>query len=104
MPHGLIVCYELGRKNVHGMSPAVALPPLRKVIDYYEETANIMHPCRVIGIAVNGMKCSDAEVAAECSRAEDEFHLPACDVIRHGPGKLVEAVRKMRSEIRQTAI
>ncbi len=104
MPHGLIVCYELGRKNVHGMSPPVALPPLRKVIDYYEETANIMHPCRVIGIAVNGMKCSDAQVAAECSRAEDEFHLPACDVIRHGPGKLVEAVRKMRSEIRQTAI
>jgi uncharacterized NAD-dependent epimerase/dehydratase family protein len=96
MPHGLIVCYELGRKNVHGMSPEVRLPPLRKVIEYYEETANIMHPCRVIGLAVNGMKCSDAQVAAECVRVEDEFQLPACDVIRHGPGKLVEAVRKMQ--------
>lgn len=67
MPHGLIVGYEMGRKSVHGMSPEVPLPPLRKVIDYYEETANIMHPCRVIGIAVNGMRYSEAEVAAECA-------------------------------------
>ena len=98
MPHGLIVCYEMGRKAVHGMSPEVPLPGLRKVIDYYEETANIMHPCRVIGLAVNGMRSSEAEVAAECARVEEEFQLPACDVIRNGPGKLVEAVRKMRRE------
>ncbi len=98
MPHGLIVCYEMGRKTVHGMSPEVPLPSLRKVIDYYEETANIMHQCRVIGLAVNGMRYSEAEVAAECARVEDEFQLPACDVIRHGPGKLVEAVRKMKQE------
>ncbi len=100
MPHGLIVCYELGRTHVHSMSPAVPLPPLRKVIDYYEETANIMHPCRVIGIAVNGMRRTEAEVAAECARVEDEFHLPACDVIRHGPEKLVEAVRTQMGERR----
>ena len=98
MPHGLIVCYEMGRKAVHGMSPEVPLPPIKKVIDYYEETANIMHPCRVIGLAVNGMRYSEAEIAAECSRVEKEFQLPACDVIRQGPGKLVEAVRKMRQE------
>ena len=66
------------------MSPEVPLPPLRKVIDYYEETANIMHPCRVIGLAINGMRYSEAEVAAECARVEDEFQLPACDVIRRG--------------------
>jgi uncharacterized NAD-dependent epimerase/dehydratase family protein len=97
IPHGLIMCYEMGRKAIHSMTPPFPLPPLKKAIDYYEETANIMHPCRVIGLAVNGMKYSDAEVAAECARVEDEFQLPACDVIRHGPGKLVEAVKKMRS-------
>ncbi len=76
--------------------PEVPLPSLRKLIDFYETAANLMHPCRVIGIAVNGIKFSDAEVAAECARVEDEFQLPACDVIRHGPGKLVEAVQEMR--------
>jgi uncharacterized NAD-dependent epimerase/dehydratase family protein len=96
MPHGLIACYEMGRKAVFGM-PAVPLPSLRKVVDFYETAANLMHPCRVIGIAVNGIQFSDASVEAECARVEDEFQLPACDVIRHGPGKLVEAVRKMNA-------
>ena len=95
MPDGLLLCYEMGRKAVFGM-PEVPLPPLRKVLDFYEAAANLMHPCRVIGLAVNGIKFPDAQVAAECARMEDEFQLPACDVIRHGPGKLVEAVRKMR--------
>jgi len=94
MPQGLIVCYELGRETIHGM-PEVPLPPLRRVIDFYEEAANLMHPCRVIGVAVNGMRYSDADVAAECARVEDEFQLPACDVIRHGPEKIVAAVRRM---------
>ena len=97
MPHGLVACYEMGRKAVFGM-PEVPLPRLRALIDFYETAANIMHPCRVIGLAVNGIKFSDDEVAAECARIEDEFQLPACDVIRHGPGKLVAAVRKMRAE------
>ena len=57
-----------------------------------------MHPCRVIGIAVNGIKFADADVDAECKRVEHEFQLPACDVIRHGPGKLVEAVRAEKEE------
>ena len=98
MPNGLIACYEMGRKAVFGMHE-VPLPPLRKLIDFYEAAANIMHPCRVIGVAVNGIKFFDAEVDAECTRVEDELHLPACDVLRHGPGKLVEAVRKMRTMV-----
>jgi len=95
MPDGLIACYEMGRKTVFGM-PEVPLPSLRKVLDFYETAANLMHPCRVIGIAINGIRFSDTEVEAECAEVEDEFQLPVCDVIRHGPGKLVEAVRKMQ--------
>ena len=38
MPHGLIACYEMGRKAVFGM-PDVPLPPLRKVIEFYETAA-----------------------------------------------------------------
>ena len=45
-----------------------------------------------IGVAVNGQKFSDDEVAVECDRVERELGLPTCDVIRHGPDKLAEAV------------
>ena len=53
MPHGLILCYEMGRTAVAGMED-VPLPPLGKVVEFYEAAANLMHPCRVIGVAVNG--------------------------------------------------
>ncbi len=98
MPHGLILCYEMGRRVIFGMEH-VSLPPLRKTVDFYEAAANLMHPCRVVGVAVNGQRFSDGEVAAECERVEDELGLPTCDVIRHGPEKLVEAVVQLKRRV-----
>ena len=99
MPHGLILCYEMGRTAVAGMAD-VSLPPLEKVVAFYEAAANLMHPCRVIGVAVNGQNFpDDAQVAAECARVEQTLNLPACDVLRHGPGKLVEAAVKLAAEL-----
>lgn len=91
IPDGLILCYEMGRKTVFGM-PEFPLAPLEKVREYYEMTASLMHPCRVIGIGVNGSRFNDDEVAAECERVSRRLGLPACDVLRHGPDKLVQAV------------
>ena len=98
MPDGLIYCYEMGRREIFGMEP-LALPPHRRVIDFCETAANLMHPCRVLGIAVNGQRFSDAEVDQECRRVEEELGLPACDVIRHGPEKLVEAAILLKNAI-----
>lgn len=98
MPHGLILCYEMGREAFFGME-SVPLPPLAKVIEFYEAAAGIMQPCQVIGVAVNGQRFSDDEVAAECERVGRRLGLPACDVIRHGPDKLVAAVRQLRDEL-----
>ena len=97
MPDGLILCYEMGRTGRHGMED-VPLPPLEKVVEFYEAAANLMHPCRVIGVAVNGQFYADEAVADECHRVETQFGLPACDVIRHGPEKLVEAVVQLKRE------
>jgi uncharacterized NAD-dependent epimerase/dehydratase family protein len=70
------------------------------VIDFYEAAANIMHPCRVIALAVNGHQFSDEEVAEHCAQMENELGLPTCDVIRHGPDKLVTAVQELQRELR----
>ncbi len=99
MPHGLVLCYEMGRTTIFGME-SIPLPPLEKVVEYYETSANIMHPCRVIGVAVNGQRFSDEAVAAECQQVGRRLGLPACDVIRHGPEKLVEAVLGLKKQLR----
>jgi uncharacterized NAD-dependent epimerase/dehydratase family protein len=98
MPDGLILCYEMGRKAISGMED-IALPPLEKVVEFYEAAANIMHPCRVIGVAPNGQYFADDEVAAECQRVGRQLGLPACDVIRQGPEKLVEAVLQLQRQL-----
>ena len=91
MPDGLILCYEVGRERVFGMDH-VPLAPLERVIDLYERAANVMHPCRVIGVAMNSRRCSDAEAEAERERVRERLGLPVCDVLRHGPGELADAV------------
>ncbi len=64
MPDGLVVCYEMGRKTVGGM-PEVPLASLEQVRDFYERAAGVMHPCRVIGVAINGNQFSDDEISRE---------------------------------------
>jgi uncharacterized NAD-dependent epimerase/dehydratase family protein len=98
IPDGLILCYEMGRKTIYGMD-AFPLAPLQKVKEFYEAAANIMHPCSVIGVAVNTSKYSDEEAMAECHRVSREMGMPACDVLRHGPEPLVEAVLELKRKL-----
>ncbi len=98
VPDGLILCYEMGRTRVYGMEQ-VPLAPLDEVRDFYEKAASIMHPCRVIGVAINGGKFTDAEVAAERERVRKWLGLPVCDVLRHGPAELVEAVLELKRQL-----
>ncbi len=98
MPDGLILCYTMGRQKTFGMEN-VSLAPLERVIEFYESAAGIMHPCRVIGVAVNGREYSDEAVAAECDEVSGRLGLPACDVLRHGPDLLVGAVERLRAEL-----
>ncbi len=98
MPDGLIACYQVGRTCIDGLD-GWPLPPLERLIEYYEMSANVMHPCRVIGVAINTRGCSDEEALAECRRVEEQLGLPACDVIRHGPDRLVDAVLELKQQL-----
>lgn len=98
IPDGLILCYDMGRKVVYGMEE-FPLPPLDQVKDFYERAGGIMHPCRVIGLAIDSHRFSAAEAAAERKRAKRWLGLPACDVLRDGPDELLEAVLDLRREL-----
>jgi uncharacterized NAD-dependent epimerase/dehydratase family protein len=97
MPDGLVLCHDMGRRTIFGPGmESIPLAPPEKVIEFYEAAANIMHPCRVIGIAVNGRDFSDEAVAAECENVNHRLGLPACDLLRHGPERLVEAIVRLQ--------
>lgn len=96
-PQGLILCYEAARKTVKGLSH-VPVHGLAKLIQIYEMAANVRHPCKVIGVAVNTRRLAANDADEEVKQVSGELDLPACDVYRHGAGALADAVLALRSE------
>ncbi len=94
MPHGMIMCYEVGRQNVNGMEH-IPLQPLPKLIEVYETMANLMGPSKVIGVAMNSTFVTAEEAELERERVRSELGLPICDVVRHGPDELIQAIQAM---------
>ena len=90
-PQAMIMCYEVGRERVTGVEH-VKIPPLAKIIELNEMMASISRPSRVIGIAMNSRRVNAEQAEAEREHVRAELGLPVCDVIRHGPGELVEAI------------
>lgn len=91
VPQGMIMVYEAGRKNVSGMD-YIPLTPLKKLIEVNEMMASLAIPSKVIGIAMNSRLLSPEEADKERERVRGELGLPICDVIRHGPDELLDAI------------
>ncbi len=91
IPQGLILCYEVGRENFRTMDH-VAIPPLTTIKHLYESMAGAAHRCEVIGISMNTRNLTDHQASDQREKVRAEFGLPVCDVFRHGPAELVDAV------------
>ncbi len=100
LPDGLIMCYEPGRPHMVGR-PHMPLMDLKKLIALFDHVANLEHPCKFIGIAMNSRQLAGdpRKIEDERKRIEGELGLPACDVIVHGPEVLVEATLKLKAEL-----
>ena len=66
-----------------------------RIVKVYETMANLMVPSRVIGVAMNSRKVSAEDAERERERIRQELGLPVCDVIRHGPDELLQAVQQL---------
>lgn len=95
MPHALVLCYEAGRTRIRGMDH-LALPSLRQTMHLNETMAAAAQRCVFVGVSMNSRKLSTTEANVERQRVRAEFGLPVCDVIRHGPQELIEAIEAFR--------
>ncbi len=101
-PQGMILCYEVGRTEVHGM-PGIPLKSLAEILQVYETMANLRMPSQVIGVAMNSRKVTEEEAEMERDRVRSELGLPVCDVFRHGPDDLVQAICQLKEISRATS-
>ncbi|MCO6458316.1 MAG: DUF1611 domain-containing protein [Pirellulaceae bacterium] len=97
-PHGMVLCYEAGRKMIHGLEH-LPIPPLAEIRRLNEIMASIERPCPVIGVAVNSRLLSPQQAEDERRQVREELGLPVVDVFRHGSDELVDAVLQLRQRL-----
>ncbi len=96
-PAAMILCHQASRKLVgeyHGASAWLEIPPLGRLVHLHEQAAALVHPSRVVGVALMTYDLSEDAAREAVRRARDETGLPATDPVRFGAGPLVEAIQK----------
>lgn len=92
-PEAFILVHHLGRAN-HLAEPHVPIPPLARLVEHYEQTAALLHPARVLGIAVNAHGLSAEAAARERAKLQQAFTLPIVDPLMEGCVPLVDALER----------
>ena len=77
----------------HGASAWLPIPPLGRLIHLHEQAAALVHPSRVIGVALMTYDLPEAAAREAVRRAAAETGLPVTDPVRFGAAPLVEAIR-----------
>lgn len=89
-PDLLILCHQANRTHIHDYD--VAIPPLSRMRQIYEETAGWLKPAPVVAVALNTYTLPEAEARAAIERVSQETGLPASDPVRFGAGALIDAL------------
>lgn len=94
MPTHLVLCARAGQTRLQ--NAPVTIPPLRSLIRLYEdlgEGGGAFGRPRTVGVALNTFHVVDEfEARAACDAIERELGLPCDDPVRHGCGRLANAI------------
>lgn len=91
-PDALVLCHDPTRPHLRGL-PGQPLPALSELAELSLRLARVVNPeCRIVGISAITGGLGDGAAAAYLEQVEREFGVPAVDLRRHGPARLVEAL------------
>ena len=95
-PHAMVLAHEPGRRVHHGWEDrpgrAAAIKSVAENIRLYEAVLSTVSPAPVAAVALNTSRLGEAEAREEIARVAGETGLPADDVVRFGPERLMGAL------------
>jgi uncharacterized NAD-dependent epimerase/dehydratase family protein len=86
-PHAVILQTAPKRTTYDGF-PDFPIAPLEREIQVIELLSNR----RVIALTLNHENMTDADIEATAQQYENEYGIPCCDVLKHGPAKVVSKI------------
>ncbi len=99
-PDAMILCHQASRQYIGDYRKAswLKIPPLSEYVRWYEEIGGMVHPTRVVGIALNTYDLDEAAARHACKEATEETGLPATDPVRFDSAPLVDAIVQAREQ------
>jgi uncharacterized NAD-dependent epimerase/dehydratase family protein len=89
-PDAMILVHHCGRTR-YNAEPHHRIPPLIELRAAYEQIASLLHPARIVGVAINPFGQDERSVREESRRIEEELRVPVSDPVREGGERLLEA-------------
>lgn len=77
-PDALILVHHAGRTH-YAADPQVRIPPLTELRAAYEQMTALLHPARIVGVALNPLGQDEWAVRQETRRIEQDLRVPVCD-------------------------
>jgi uncharacterized NAD-dependent epimerase/dehydratase family protein len=94
LPDAMIFCHIVGTTTINGY-PHCLLPSLKRMIEINEDALSWVRPDRsgkVVGLSLITLHLDEQEARSAIQQAEAETGLPATDILRFGPAKLMDAL------------
>lgn len=89
-PDAMILVHHAGRTR-YKAEPHDPIPPLDRLCAAYEQAVSLLHPARVVAVAINGFDVEQHLVHAEMRRIERELKVPVADPITPDVQRLLAA-------------
>ncbi len=90
-PDALVLVHHVGRER-YSHEPHTPLPALSTLRAAYEQAAALLHPARLVAVALNGHGAAPGALDAEAARIERELGVPAADATTAGVERLLDAI------------
>ncbi|WP_114577128.1 DUF1611 domain-containing protein [Saliphagus sp. LR7] len=91
-PDYLVLCHDATRESYHNFEP-VPLPAADRYVEWYTSIADPISPTELLGGALDTSDIDEEAAARAAVEAyENQIGAPATDVIRYGPGPLLDAL------------
>lgn len=89
-PDAMILVHHVGRMR-YKAPPHGPIPPLRELRMAYEQAASLLHPARVVAVAINPLGQPPRAVRAAARAIAQELRLPVVDPLCEGGDALLAA-------------